>query len=76
MKKYNHLELCNIYKMSILQFSYAHFYMYSAAYCHIFVIFNVLGKLILLGNVCVDFSLYNMEESITKLGQTGSVEFA
>ena len=58
----------------MLQFSYVHFYMYSASYCHIFVIFMVLEKLILLENVCVDFSLPNMEESITKLGQTGSVE--
>ena len=49
--------------------------MYSASYCHILVIFKVLEKLILLENVCVDFSLLNMEESITKLGQTGSVEF-
>ena len=37
--------------------------------------FKVLEKLILLENVCVDISLPNIEGSIPKLGQTGSVEF-
>ena len=59
----------------MLQFSYVHFYMYFASYCHILAIFMVLEKLILLENVCVDISLPNMEVSITKIGQTGSVEF-
>ena len=59
----------------MLQFSYVHFHKYSASYCHSLIIFKVLEKLILLENVCVDISLPNKEESITKFGQAGSVEF-
>ena len=46
MKKYNYLELCDLYKVSMLQFSYVYFYMYSASYSHILVLFMVLEKLI------------------------------
>ena len=52
--------------MLMLQFSYVHGYMYSASYCHTLVTLLVLEKLILLENACIDISLTNMEEPITK----------
>ena len=48
-------------------FLYVHFCMYFASFNHILVIFKVLGKLILLENVCVDITLPIMERSIIKL---------
>ena len=49
---------------------------------HVFcILFSYVGdfygfrKVDFIGNICVEISLPNMEETITNLAQTGSVEF-